>query len=80
MKKEDREKAFISLRDNKEVCLAIADWVEEECEKLEDSRRWNKEDFEVEGKSNLKTSSKLRLLVSKLIKKEIPEVNRTSYE
>ena len=79
-KLKKREELLSGLRDNKDICDAIWDWTEEYCNRLKDPKTWNWNDFEVSGKSNLKTAKSLRIIISKLIKKEIPEVKKTSYE
>jgi hypothetical protein len=71
MTNEEVERVFSSIRESDDICNALIQWVQDECNKLENPKRWNRNDFEIDGKSNLQTAEKLRALIAKFTKRDI---------
>jgi len=80
MDKQKIEEYLELLKKNKELCQALFSWVENECQKLENPKLWDKTNFEIDGKANMKTATKLRLFIFKITNVKPKEERKTSYE
>lgn len=74
------KKKIGELKKGTTICEIIEEWFSYECKRLEDPFLWEKANFDVEGRANLKASVILRKFVKILKQPELNEIKKQNYK